>query len=276
MDTYIKVFLAILNYEGLLEVVGSQNVNMNITGVDFPVGYTNADLGYNTDEDPEKVKYANNEKELITALWNCRKMTLRYEFEKVLQQCFDVKYPVTMFDEDYSKKVLKNREELDTFLDQKCSCYQPNFQFPITLDYISESKSVEDFSNYELFEAINSCDVCDIPSFAIRDLPQNNFEITPIYESYDTYTGVFTIDGEVVNDSAVNGVPFVEKLSAGSRYVCFKVYAPDCPEGIETCDYFPVLSNCPNDLAFEIEPLPLNVYRFTPKFTFEDDYSTSF
>lgn len=71
--------------------------------------------------------------------------------------CFDFVYPLTVIAEDNSQTTVNNDDELFTFFENQSDNYEPNFVYPITLDYGEDDTEIM----YDLEDLEDAFDDCE-------------------------------------------------------------------------------------------------------------------
>jgi len=231
------------NYNGLVDVLSSQNSNFNVNGIVFPF-----DIKFSQNDSIANIK---NETDFLRNLKLCGISTFRNDFTRSFRECIKFDYPVTLLTTNNVEEVIANEDEFDLFYQNQGGDYQPSFKFPIGVLKAPDFSSVRISTYFEFYELIKSCIVCPEVRFDIEPLSENTFQIIPDFEIRNGDESFFSIDDQVITDVVINGEPFDREFTAlGTYEVCIKVVTRDCPEGVKVCKEIVVASICP-DLKFE-------------------------
>ncbi|WP_299214486.1 hypothetical protein [uncultured Aquimarina sp.] len=254
------------SYDGLIDVISSQGVNFNITGLQFPIQIVFRDTDV-------EVSIA-NETALLNILRECEFDTVRDEFDRFFNSCFKFDYPVILIDTGGNETDIASEEEFQIFYQNQGSVYQPDFKFPVNVLVAPnfESTSIETYFGF--FRIMESCE---------RRCPELNFTFEledrfnlgyrfvadfPNLEVIGSYS--WFINGEFIEDDGPNNQGdnlLLRDFDAPGVYeVCIKTETETCPEGIEFCKTIEVTTVCP-ELFFEFEQEPGTLgYSFVANF----------
>ncbi len=243
------------SYDGLVDVISSQGVNFNITGLQFPVQIIFRD----TDAE---VSIA-NETALLNILRECEFDTVRDEFDQFFNQCFKFDYPVTLFNTNGNETMITSDEEFQIFYQNQGALYQPDFKFPVNVLVAPDIESTAIDTYFSFFRIIESCERrCPQLNFTFELIDRFNlgyrFEASfPDLEVIGSYS--WFINGEFVEDDGPNNqgdnLLLRDFDTPGVYEVCIKTETDTCPEGIEFCKRIEVPAFCP-ELFFEFEQEP--------------------
>ncbi|MDY8137663.1 hypothetical protein [Aquimarina sp. 2201CG5-10] len=253
------------NFRGLIDVISSQSINFNITGLEFPI-----QIIYRNSDGPITIE---NETALISVLRECGFDTLRDELDKFSDRCFTFDYPITLLSQTNEEVTVDSAEEFDVFWQNQGVDYQPRFKFPVNVLVAPNSTEVEINTYFGFYRIINNCEFC--PQLGFTSEVTNNLELEykfvasfPDLQLVDKYK--WYINNEFIEEDGV-GVQgdnmLVHSFNASGTYqVCMKADIADCPEMVVFCREIVIDSFCP-DLFFEFEQEPETLgYNFTASF----------
>lgn len=253
------------DFEGLINVIGAQSSNFNVTGLQFPF-----EVIFNTNDVPSTIS---NEDDFINLLRECEITTLRDDFDRFFNDCFKLDFPVTLLQNNAEEVLLNSADDFSTFYNMQAVNYQPQFKFPVTVLVAPNFEPVTINSYFGFYRVLDTCDRCPELSFASEPLNPVTLEYIFVadfadIELVETYS--WLIDGQFIeNDGpANNGDNRLEfQFNAPGTYrVCISSETPDCPQGVEFCKDIVVESFCPN-LFFEFEQETGTLgYNFTANF----------
>ncbi|MFD2565541.1 hypothetical protein [Aquimarina rubra] len=259
------------SYDGLVDVISSQGVNFNITGLQFPIQIVF--------RDSDTVVSIANETALLDILLECEFDTVRDEFDRFFNSCFKFDYPVTLVSEDAREVMVTSDEEFQVFYQNQGALYQPEFKFPVNILVAPNFESTTINTYFGFFRIVTSCE---------RRCPELNFtfEQTDVFNLGYRFEAAFPdleiigsyswfINGEFIEDDGPNNQGdnlLLRDFDAPGVYeVCIKTETDSCPEGIEFCKRIEVASFCP-ELFFEFEQEPGTLgYTFISNFTGIDE-----
>ncbi|WP_299437377.1 hypothetical protein [uncultured Aquimarina sp.] len=260
------------SYDGLVDVVSSQGINFNITGLQFPIKI----VFKNTDTE---VSIA-NETALLNILRECEFDTVRDEFDRFFNSCFKFDYPVILLNADGNETSIASDQEFLVFYQNQEITYQPDFKFPVNVLVAPNFDSTTIIDTYfGFFRLIESCESrCPQLDF--------NFEQTDIFNLGYRFEADFPdldaigsyswfINGEFIENDGPNNQGdnlLIRDFNAPGVYeVCIKTETAMCPEGVEFCKRIEVAAFCP-ELFFESQQQSGTLaYTFSSSFTGIDE-----
>jgi len=243
------------NYNGLVDVISSQGINFNITGLQFPV-----QLIFNNSDTEVSIT---NETSLLNILRECEFATVRDEFDRFFNSCFKFEYPVTLFDINENEENIASDEEFQVFYQNQGSTYQPDFKFPVNLLITPNFESTTIDTYFGFYRIAASCERrCPELNFTSEILNRFNlayqFEASfPGLEALGSYS--WFVDGVFIEadgpDNQGDNLLLRNFEAPGVYEICMKAETENCPEGIEFCKRIEILEACP-ELFFEFEQEP--------------------
>ena len=265
--------IRIESYDGLVDVISSQGINFNITGLQFPVKivFRNAN---------EEVSIA-NELALLNILRECEYDTVRDEFDRFFNRCFKFDYPVTLLNSEGNEISIASDEEFQVFYLNQGISYQPDFKFPVNVLVSPNFESTAVATYFGFFRLIESCESrCPQLDFTFEQTDifnlgyrfEADFPNLNVVGSYSWY-----INGEFIENDGPNNQGdnlLLRDFNAPGVYeVCIKTETAMCPEGVEFCKRIEVAAFCP-ELFFEFQQQSGTLeYTFLSSFTGMDELS---
>ncbi|WP_298312983.1 hypothetical protein [uncultured Aquimarina sp.] len=254
------------SYEGLADVISSQGVNFNVTGLQFPVQI----VFRNTDVEVS----ITNEAALLNILRECEFDTVRDEFDRFFNNCFKLGYPVVLLNVDGNETNITSDEEFEIFYQNQGLTYQPEFKFPVNVLVAPNFESTSIDTYFGFFRITESCERrCPELNFTfeIEDRFNLGYQFTAdfpdlmVLGTYDWFVDDQFIESDGPNNQGDN-ILIRDFEAPGTYIVCIKAETDSCPEGIEFCETIEVATVCP-ELFFESEQEPgtLN-YSFVANF----------
>lgn len=262
--------ITISDFGGLIDVANSVNSDLFINRIEFPI--TISKIGTTKD--------LNNEQELVEALDFCEIPTLRDEFDHFYTQCFDFQYPIQMVSSANDTVTINSKGEYFEFEFIQGFDKQPQFIYPLTVDYYNDRADRVINNAFELFVAFDECNKCPNLSFDYEILEGTTYEFVADFEEIDEISGFdWWVDGEFIERDGrdVQGDnELIKTFESGFHEVCIKVASEedDCVAGVEYCKTFEVEDPCPF-LFFEYDQINNFTYLFEAAFEAKDEIEYS-
>ncbi|MDH7444264.1 hypothetical protein [Aquimarina sp. 2201CG14-23] len=255
------------DYQGLVDVISSQETNFNVTGLQFPVRVI-----FKGSDDEVVIP---NEIALFNVLRECEFDTVRDQFDRFFNGCFKFDYPVTLLSASGNEEEINSDEEFQIFYQGQGADYQPEFKFPVNVLVSPNFESTSINTYFGFFRIIESCiqrcpqlgftfDVTD--SFNLGYRFEADFPNLNVVGSYSWYVNGEFIEIDGPNNQGDN-ILLRDFDAPGVYEVCMKAETDNCPEGIEFCKRIEVAALCP-ELFFEFEQEQGTLeYTFVSNFT---------
>jgi len=201
--------VVVASYEGLLDLLESENANLYLEGINFP---------FQVSQNGE-VSTINNEDEFYELIDSC-------DFNNVgedmyLFDCYAIVYPFSVILDNNQTVVINSQEELFNVVSSSTN-YIFEFVYPISLT--ENGQVTEVTSDYELFTLLATCDIqgciCNFEHNPVCVLDTNGFVVTygnPCFAECDGYTAADFVDC----DTVVSPVNFTAQLGT-----CFTISYP--------------------------------------------------
>jgi uncharacterized protein YcfL len=182
--------VVVASYEGLLDLLESENANLYLEGINFP---------FQVSQNGE-VSTINNEDEFYELIDSC-------DFNNVgedmyLFDCYDIVYPFSVILNNNQTVVINSQEELFNIVSSS-TIYIFEFVYPISLT--ENGQVTEVTSDYELFTLLATCDIqgciCNFEHNPVCVYDSSGELITygnPCFAECDGYTAADFIDCGII------------------------------------------------------------------------------
>lgn len=256
--------ITVSDFSGLESLAKTLTASQHINAIEFPFNILKEDVQFTI----------RDENDFIFLLDDKGIPTMRDEFDPFFTQCFDLVYPIKMYDVDSNEVTITSKDAYFDFERNQGFDKQPKFIYPIAiLDYASEvNQTIE--TSFELFEAFDGCKRCPELFFRIDTLSTNRFLFVADFEEIDrVFSYGWYVNGDKVETDGI-GVQgdnrFTESFPEGDFEICIRATLPedDCFSGVEYCQTI-VVDPCPS-ISYEKRLVADSTYEFIANFPAKD------